>query len=106
MKQGEVIMSQSEESKKSTGMDVIAEVADALATSAPTVRAKLVEARVSRELSRRVDLLDKALVKRDQLFVDVKKLRPKMMCVLNEDGSSTQVPQPVTPDEAKKFKKA
>lgn len=87
-------------------MNVLAEVADALALSAPLVRERLKTVRVERELSKRVDLLDKALAKRMTLFIEVKKLKPKMMAVLNEDGSSTPVPAPVTPEEAKKFAKA
>lgn len=99
-------MSQNEESKTHTGLAVIAEVAAVLDKSASEVRSRLVTALTERELVKRVDLLDKALVKRQTLFIETKKLKPKMMAVLNEDGSSTPVPAPVTPDEAKKFAKA
>jgi len=98
-------MSQNEESKKSTGMAVIAEVADALASSAPTVRSRLVSALTERELSRRVDLLDKALVKRDQLQKEVymvKKPGKPNNKVLHADGSVTETPATYTPEEYKK----
>jgi hypothetical protein len=85
---------------------VLAEVAAVLDKSAPEVRTRLVTALTEREMVKRVDLLDKALVKRQSLFIETKKLKPKMLCVLNEDGTSTPVPAPVTSDEAKKFAKA
>lgn len=99
-------MSQNEDTKENTGRNVLAEVADALKGSAARVRGQLVQVLTERELTKRVDLLDKALVKRQTLFIEVKKLKPKMLCVLAEDGTTTNVPAPVTPDEAKKFQKA
>lgn len=101
-------MSQNETTKdqKSTGATVLAEVADVLKDSAPSVRSRLVSVLTERELAKRVDLLDKALVKRQALFIETKKLKPKKMVVLNEDGSTTDVPVPMTPEEVKKFQKA
>lgn len=98
-------MSQNEGSKKSTGMDVIAEVAAALASSAPEVKTLLVQTRVKREKDRRVALLDQALVKRDQLQKEiymVKKPGKPNNKVLNADGSVTETPATYTPEEFKK----
>jgi predicted transcriptional regulator len=99
-------MSQNEGSKQSTGMAVIAEVADALASSAPTVRSRLVQALTERELARRVDLLDKALVKRDQVAKEVymvKKPGKPNNKVVAADGSVTETPAVYTPEEYKKL---
>ena len=99
-------MSQNEESKKSTGMAVIAEVADALATSAPTVRSRLVSTLTERELARRVDLLDKALVKRDQVQKEVymvKKPGKPNNKVVAADGTVTETLATYTPEEYKKL---
>lgn len=99
-------MSQNEESKKSTGMDVIAEVAAALAASAPEVKGLLVQTRVKREKDRRVDLLDKALVKRDQLQKEiymVKKPGKPANKVVAADGTVTETPATYTPEEYKKL---
>jgi hypothetical protein len=99
-------MSQNEESKKSTGMAVIAEVADALATSAPTVRSRLITTLTERELSRRVDLLDKALVKRDSLQKEIYMVKAPgkpANKVVAADGTITEVPATYTPEEFKKL---
>ena len=87
-------------------MTVLAEVASALDKMAEEARSRLRTTLIEREMTRRVDLLDKALVKRQQLFVEVKKLRPQKLFKINEDGTSTEVDAPVTADEAKKFAKA
>lgn len=87
-------------------MTVLAEVADALDKMAEEGRNRLKSVLIEREMTRRVDLLDKALVKRQQLLVEVKKLRPTKMFKLNEDGTSTEVDAPVTAEEAKKFTNA
>jgi predicted transcriptional regulator len=99
-------MSQNEESKKSTGQGVIAEVADALATSAPEVRQRLVSLRLEREKTRRVGLLDQALVKRDQLQKEiymVKKPGKPANKVIAADGTVTESPATYTPEEYKKL---
>ncbi len=104
--QGEIIMSQNEESKKNTGLAVIAEVADALASSAPEIRQRLVSLRLEREKSRRTNLLDQALVKRDQLQKEVymvKKPGKPNNKVFNADGTTTEVPATYTPEEFKKL---
>ena len=99
-------MSQNEESKKSTGLGVIAEVADALATSAPEVRDLLVATRVKREKDRRVALLDKALEKRDSFQKEiymVKKPGKPANKVVAADGTVTETPATYTPEEYKKL---
>lgn len=87
-------------------MTVIAEVADVLANSAPTVRARLVSAMTERELTKRVETLDKALTKRMQLFIETKKLKPKKLVVLNDDGTTTEVSAPQTMEEVKAYQKS
>ena len=99
-------MSQNTESNPSTGLTVLAEVADALAASAPVVRERLKAARIEREVARRVEILDKALPKRDALFIETKKLKVKTGTLINEDGTETKVALPMTEDEVKAYKKA
>lgn len=97
-------MSQNEESKVSTAVGVLAEVADALKGSAASVKSRLVTALTERELVKRVDMLDKALVKREQLNVEVRKIRPpgkKLFKLV--DGQMQEVEAVFTPDEVKKF---
>ena len=97
-------MSQNEESKVSTGQSVIAEVADALKNSAGEVRGRLVKALTERELAKRVELLDKALVKRAQLSGELNKIRPKKAFTL-VDGKMQEVPAVYTEEESKQFNK-
>jgi hypothetical protein len=88
-------MSQNEESKKNTGLAVIAEVADALATSAPMVRENLKNLLFKREVDKRVSLLDQALVKRDQLQKEiymVKKPGKPNNKVVAADGAAKSYP--------------
>lgn len=98
-------MSQNNESNQSTGTTVIAEVADVLAGSAPQVRDRLKNLLVEREVSKRVDLLDKALVKRQQLFIETKKFKLKTGTLIAEDGTKSKVTLPMTEDEVKAYEK-
>lgn len=95
-------MSQNEDSKVDTGKAVLAEVADALKTSSQKVRGRLVDALVERELAKRVDLLDKALVTRAKLNAEVNKIRPKKMY----DASGQEVPGFFTAEEVKTLNQA
>lgn len=97
-------MSQNEDTKVSTGTAVLAEVADALKASAPAVRSRLVSALTEREVAKRVDMLDKALVKRAQLQTEVYKIKPpgkKLFKLV--DGQMQEVEAVFTPEEVKKF---
>lgn len=71
--------------------------------SSGDVRGRLVKALTERELVKRVDLLDKALVKRSQLQNEVNAIRPpsKKAFVL-VDGQMQEVQAVYTPEEAKK----
>ncbi len=87
-------------------MTVLVEVADALAASADEVKGLLKSVLLTREKSRRVDVLDKALVKRDQLQKEVymvKKPGKPANKQLNADGTTTEVPATYTPEEFKKL---
>lgn len=89
-------------------MIVLAEVASALENSAGEVRALLVQTLTTREKSRRVDLLDKALVKRDQLQKEIYKLNGAKpgkapLKQLGADGTVTEIPAVYTPEEFKKY---
>lgn len=99
-------MSQSNDSNQtSTGANVLAEVADALKGSTGEVRTRLVRALTERELVKRVDLLDKALVKRGQLQNELNGIRPpgkKNFALV--DGNMVEVQAVYTPDEVKKHK--
>lgn len=105
MKLGEIIMSQNEDTKVNTGAAVLAEVADALKSSAGVVRNRLVTALTERELVKRVDLLDKALVKRRDLQRDLNKIQPKKPFMTFLDGKMVEVAATYTPEEAKQFEK-
>lgn len=96
---------ESNEKKASTGASVLAEVADALSASASDVRGLLVKTLTDREKARRVDLLDKALVKRDQLQREVYKVKAPgkpPVKVLQADGTFVEQPATYTAEEAKK----
>lgn len=98
-------MSQNSESNQtSTATGVLAEVATALAGAAGETRSRLVKALTERELVKRVDLLDKALVKRGQLQNELNGIRPpgkKAHALV--DGKMVEVQAVYTPDEVKKF---
>ena len=99
-------MSQSNDSSQTnTGTDVLAEVAGALRASTGEVRTRLVRALTERELVKRVDLLDKAIVKRGQLQNELNAIRPpgkKNFALV--DGQMVEVQAVYTPDEVKKHK--
>jgi hypothetical protein len=78
-------MSQNEESKVPTHQSVLAEVADALKDSPERVRMLVRTALVDREISKRVDILDKGLAKLRELKNEVNKIRPPV--VFAEDGT-------------------
>jgi len=98
-------MSQSNDSNQtSTGAGVLAEVATALQGSTGEVRGRLVKALTERELVKRVDLLDKALVKRAQLQNELNAIRPpsKKVFKLGADGKMQEVEAFYTQEEVKK----
>jgi hypothetical protein len=76
-------MSQNENTSVSAAQSVIVEVADALKASPATVRSRLVAALTEREVTKRVDMLDKALVKLKEFKKDVEKVRPTDQFDLN-----------------------
>ena len=86
----------------STGSSVLAEVADVLKGSSQGVRTRLVGALVERELSKRVDTLDKALVKRRELVKDLEKIRAEDTF----DAEGTKVPGTFTKAQNEQRKKA
>lgn len=59
-----------------TTVDLLSQVSDAVKDSSELVRKRLVDALVDRELTSRVDLLDKALTKLKDAKKEVDKLRP------------------------------
>ncbi len=97
-------MSQNNDSNQtSTGAGVLAEVAAALQGSSGEVRGRLVKSLTERELVKRVDLLDKALVKRAQLQNELNGIRPpgkKGFALV--DGKMVEVQAVYTPEEVKK----
>src|SRR5271157_3066699 len=96
-------MSQNNDTNQSTGATVLAEVATALGTSTGEVRTRLVRALTERELVKRVDTLDKALVKRAQLQSELNNLRPpskKAFALV--DGKMVEVAAVYTAEEKKK----
>jgi len=99
-------MSQNNDSNQtSTGTGVLAEVASVLQGSTGEVRTRLVKALTERELVKRVDLLDKALVKRGQMQNELNGIRPpgkKNFALV--DGNMVEVQAVYTPEEVKKHK--
>lgn len=95
-------MSQSEDTKVSTGTAVLVEVADALKASSSTVRSRLVATLTERELVKRVDLLDKALVKRKEVAKELDKIRAEDTF----DGDGNKVPGTFTKAQYESRKKA
>jgi len=97
-------MSQSNDTNQTnTGADVLAEVAGALKASTGEVRTRLVKALTERELVKRVELLDKALVKRGQLQNELNAIRPpgkKNFALV--DGKMVEVQAVYTQEEVKK----
>jgi hypothetical protein len=96
-------MSQNNDTNQSTGAGVLAAVANALQSSSSEVRTRLVSALTERELVKRVDLLDKALVKRAQLSNELNGIRPpskKSFALV--DGKMVEVQAVYTPEEVKK----
>lgn len=85
-----------------TYQTVSAEVADFLGKSQGAVREALIQTLTNREVSRRVELLDKALVKRKELQKEIEKIRPKK--VYNADGS--EAVGTFTSEEFQSLKKA
>ncbi len=69
-------MSQNNDTKVSTTSTVLAEVAERLQSSNESVRTRLRDALVEREVSKRVELLDKGLAKLRELKREVDKIRP------------------------------
>jgi hypothetical protein len=96
-------MSQNTDTNQSTGATVLAEVAAALGASTGDVRTRLVKALTERELLKRVDMLDKALVKRAQLFNELNNMRaPAKKAFALVDGKMVEVQAVYTPEEKKK----
>lgn len=81
-------MSQNNDTRGSTAGNVLAEVAEQLKTANDTVRTRLRDALVERELSKRVDLLDKGLAKLRELKREVDKVRPPVSYTL--DGQKVE----------------
>lgn len=96
--------------KINTAQTVIVEVANALQTSGSDVKGKLVSLLVDREITRRVGILDKALVKHKQLISETKKVAnvPMTKTFTIVDGSPVEslTPTPMTEAEMKAFTKA
>lgn len=95
-------MNENEKSKAHTAQTVLAEVASVLEGASGDVRSKLVSLLTDRVVTTRVELLDKALVKRKDLAKEVEKIRPKK--VFNADGS--EAPGTFTNEEFQSLKKA
>ena len=95
-------MSQNENSKTNAAQSVLVEVADALKASATTVRSRLVASLTEREVAKRVDMLDKALVKLREFKKDVDKVRPTDLF----DADGNKVPGHFTKQQHEELKKA
>lgn len=79
---------ESDQSKASTTSSVLAEVADALKASPEGVKSRLVTALVEREITKRVELLDKGLGKLRELKGEINKVRPPVSYTL--DGQKVE----------------
>lgn len=76
-----------------------------MAGSADEVRNLLVQSRIERVRTKRVDILDKALGKRDQLQSEVFAIKPpgKKAFTVDAEGKSVEIPAVYTQDELKKL---
>ena len=81
-------MSQNNDTKASTTRTVLAEVAERLESANDTVRTRLRDALVEREVGKRVDLLDKGLAKLRELKREVDKIRPPV--AFTADGTKVE----------------
>lgn len=98
-------MSQNSDSPQTpTGTTVLAEVADALKGASGAVKQRLVDALVERELVKRVDMLDKALLKRRDLARELAKIQPKKTYKF-VGPDQVEVESTYTAEEAKQFQK-
>ena len=76
--------------KEDKVQSLVVEVAETITKSGDDVRKRLVKAMVEKELATRVDDLDKAFQKRDQLSKELKKLDKKDIEVLDGSGEVIQ----------------
>lgn len=73
--------------KETKAQGLLADVASRIKESGPQVYARLRDAMVEKEITSRVDLLDKAFQKRFQLLTDLRKVDRPDQETYNADGS-------------------
>jgi hypothetical protein len=81
-------MTHESDQKVSTTSSVLAEVADALKASPEQVKSRVRDLLVEREVSKRVDLLDKGLAKLREFKNEINKVRPPVSYTL--DGQKVE----------------
>lgn len=100
-------MAEQNETKESKAQGLLAEVADKIKGSGEAVRQRLVAAMVEKEVSQRVDLLDKAFQKRFELLTALRKVDRADQETYNADGTvATQSYTKARLEEIKKAKEA
>lgn len=100
-------MAEQNETKESKAQGLLAEVADKIKGSGEAVRQRLVDAMVEKEVSQRVDLLDKAFQKRFELLTTLRKVDRADQETYNADGTvATQSYTKARLEEIKKAKEA
>ena len=75
------------ETKETKAQGLLADVANRVRESGPTVYGRIRDAMVEKEVAARVDLLDKALQKRFQLLTDLRKVDKPDNESFNADGT-------------------
>lgn len=95
------------ETKKSKAQETLAEVADKIKGSGDAIRARLIEAMVEKEVTQRVDLLDKAFQKRFELLTAFNKVNRPDQETYNADATvASQSYSKARLEEIKKAKEA
>lgn len=95
---------ETQETQESKAQGLLALVAEKVKESGPVVYQRMVETLVEKEISDRVNLLDKALQKRFQLQVDLRKANKPDVETFNADGSTAT--QSFTKGKLEEIKKA
>lgn len=75
------------ETRESKAQGLLADVADRIKESGPTVYSRLRDAMVEKEIAERVALLDKGVQKRFQLQTELRKVNKPDQETFNADGS-------------------
>lgn len=75
-----------ETTKKAKVVELMAEVTDSIKGAGETIRTRLREAMVEREIKERVDLLDKTIIARNSVLTELRKIERPDVETFGADG--------------------